>query len=326
MVAAPPAVGRLVRDAAQRATSAAGAVLFVKPVQVVLLARLLGARRPTRDERARLDTAWRSVLQAADLPPRRYVLAVLPADELNAFACGGHLVIVTTFALETLPRDELAGVLAHELSHHLGLHTVALTITHWLSVPVLVLARIGFFLQNVASAATTSYACHSAALTALGRLISAFLTGVSWVFLSGLLAANAVGNAAGTRLRVPGRRAGRRARFRPRARRTRCVGSWRTAARSGRRRGASGSPRGIRRRGPASHASTPLVAPRCADADPASPPTRRCPRPEPRAARSPRRGRSRCRARACRRSRTSSPTARTSRRSRSAAACVARTG
>jgi Zn-dependent protease with chaperone function len=172
-------------------------VLFMRPVQVLVLARLLGARFPTRDERVRLETAWRSVLQAAGLPARRYVLAVLPADELNAFACGGHLVVVTSLAIEALPRDELAGVLAHELSHHLGFHTVALTIAQWLSVPVLVLSRIGFFLQNVADAATTSYASHSAALTAIGRIVSALLRAVSWLFLSGLLAANAVGNLAG---------------------------------------------------------------------------------------------------------------------------------
>ncbi|MGD9996599.1 MAG: M48 family metalloprotease [Ilumatobacteraceae bacterium] len=172
-------------------------VLFVRPVQVLVLARLLGARQPTRDERVRLDTAWRSVLQAAGLPARRYVLAVLPADELNAFACGGHLVVVTSLAVEALPRDELAGVLAHELSHHLGFHTVALTVTQWLSVPVLLLSRVGFFLQNVAAAATTSYASHSAALTFIGRSVSTLLTAVSWLFLSGLLAANAVGNVAG---------------------------------------------------------------------------------------------------------------------------------
>ena len=49
---------------------------------------------------------------------------MLPLDELNAFACGGHLVVVTTFAIDELPEHELAGVLAHELSHHLGMHTV----------------------------------------------------------------------------------------------------------------------------------------------------------------------------------------------------------
>lgn len=176
---------------------ATGLLLFLRPVQQLVLTRLLGARRPDADEHARLDTAWRSVVQAAGLPPHRYVLAVLPADDLNAFACGGHLVVVTTHAIETLPRDELAGVLAHELSHHLGLHTVALTIAQWLSVPVLVLARLGFFLQNVAKAATSSYASHSAALTALGRVIAALLTGASWLLLAGLITANAIGNVAG---------------------------------------------------------------------------------------------------------------------------------
>jgi Zn-dependent protease with chaperone function len=172
-------------------------LLFFRPVQVAVLAPLLGARRPTRRERAMLDIAWRSVLQANRLPSRRFVIAVLPIDELNAFACGGHLVVVTSYAIDTLPRDELSGVLAHELSHHLGSHTVALTIGHWLSLPVFVLARIGFFLQNVATAATRTFAKRSSSLTVLGQLASALLMGISWVFLSGLLVSNAIANLVG---------------------------------------------------------------------------------------------------------------------------------
>jgi len=176
---------------------AAVVLLFLRPVQVFVLAPLLGARRPTPEQRGVLGPAWRPVLQMNDLPARRYVLAVLPSNELNAFACGGHLVVVTSYALDELPRDELSGVLAHELSHHLGLHTVALTVGQWLSIPVLLLARIGFFLQNVASAATTSYASHSSAITALGRTVAALLTAVSWVFLSGLLLSNMLANMVG---------------------------------------------------------------------------------------------------------------------------------
>jgi Zn-dependent protease with chaperone function len=176
---------------------AAAVVLFLRPFQLYVLAPLLGARRPTAGEAAVLDPAWRPVLQMNDLPRHRYVLAVLPSNELNAFACGGHLVVVTSYALEALPRDELSGVLAHELSHHLGLHVVALTVSQWLSVPVLLLARVGFFLQNVASAATTSFVQHSSSLTALGRLAAAVLTAVSWVFLSGLLLSNLLSNAVG---------------------------------------------------------------------------------------------------------------------------------
>ena len=176
---------------------AAVLLLFLRPVQVVLLAPLLGARRPTRHERATLDIAWRSVLQANRLPARRFVIAVLPIDELNAFACGGHLVVVTSYAIDTLPRDELSGVLAHELSHHLGSHTVALTIGHWLSLPVFILARIGFFLQNVATAATRTFARRSSSLTVIGQLASTLLMAVSWIFLSGLLLSNAIANVVG---------------------------------------------------------------------------------------------------------------------------------
>jgi Zn-dependent protease with chaperone function len=125
------------------------------------------------------------------------MLRVLPLEELNAFACGGHLVFVTTFAIDELPENELAGVLAHELSHHLGMHTVALTIRHWLSLPVVVLARIGFWLQNVATAATDAFASNSPILTAAGRIVAALLTLLSWPFLAALYAADAVGNVVG---------------------------------------------------------------------------------------------------------------------------------
>jgi Zn-dependent protease with chaperone function len=62
---------------------------------------------------------------------------------------------------------------------------------------VVVLARIGFYLQNVARAATDSFASHSAALTALGRLAAAALTAVSWVFLAALYASDALANVVG---------------------------------------------------------------------------------------------------------------------------------
>ena len=176
---------------------AAVVLLFLRPVQAWVLAPLLGARRPTHEEKVVLGPAWRPVLQVNDLPQRRYVLAVLPSNELNAFACGGHLVVVTSYALDALPRDELSGVLAHELSHHLGFHTTALTFGQWLSVPVLALARIGFFLQNVASAATDAFARQSTAITAVGRTVAALLTAVSWVFLSALLLQSALANAVG---------------------------------------------------------------------------------------------------------------------------------
>ncbi len=85
-------------------------------------------------------------------------------------------------------------MLAHELSHHLGMHTVGLTIGHWLSLPVVLLARIGFWLQNVATAATDAFAADSSALTLLGQLVAGLLNVLSLPFVAALYAADAVGN------------------------------------------------------------------------------------------------------------------------------------
>lgn len=177
--------------------AAAGALLFVRPFQVAVLTPLFRARRPTARELAVIEPIWERVAAANDLSPRHFVVRILPADELNAFACGGHLVVVTSFAVDELSPEELAGVLAHELSHHLGLHTAALTVGHWLSIPVVVLARVGFFLQNVARAATDSFASHSLILTAIGRTTAAVLTVVSWVFLVALYAFDVLWNLLG---------------------------------------------------------------------------------------------------------------------------------
>jgi Zn-dependent protease with chaperone function len=159
----------------------AGLLLFFRPVQQVVLSRLLGARRPTPREDQRLASAWRVVAQRMGVPRSRYVLRVLDADEVNAFASGGHLVIVTSYAIDTLPDNELQGVLAHELSHHLGLHTVSLTMGHWLLVPVVLLARFGILMQNVAMAATEAFAARSPLFTFLGRVISGGLWAVASV-------------------------------------------------------------------------------------------------------------------------------------------------
>ncbi len=176
----------------------AGVVLFFwRPVQRLVLTRLLGARRPTRQEAGLLNRPWQTVAQAARVPPRRFVLAVLDAEEVNAFACGGHLVVVTNYAIEVLPERELTGVLAHELSHHLGLHTVAVTVGQWISLPIVVLARVGFLLEHVARAATDTFASGSAALTAIGRIVSAVLTLIAWVFQLALVLSSAIGNVVG---------------------------------------------------------------------------------------------------------------------------------
>ena len=174
-----------------------GLLMFVRPFQVLVLTPILGARRPTPDESVVVDPIWAQIAQANAFPAKRYVLRVLPSDELNAYACGGHLVIVTTFAVERLTNAQLRGVLAHELSHHLGLHTVAITFGHWLAAPVVLLARIGFFLENVAHAAASSFGDGSPAIAMLGKLAAGLINALSWIFTAALRGADALANVVG---------------------------------------------------------------------------------------------------------------------------------
>jgi Zn-dependent protease with chaperone function len=175
----------------------AGLTLFIRPIQVLVLTPLLRARRPTSEESEVITPLWAQIAQANDLPASRYVVRVLPTDELNAFACGGHLVLVTSFAVNELTDAQLQGVLAHELSHHLGLHTVAITIGHWLSAPVVLLARVGFFLENVGHAAAGSFGKQSRSIAAVGSVAAFVMHALSWVFTAGLRGSDSLSNLVG---------------------------------------------------------------------------------------------------------------------------------
>lgn len=175
----------------------AGLALFVRPIQVLVLTPLLGARSPSTAEAAIIEPLWAQIAQANHLPASRYVVRVLPSDELNAYACGGHLVVVTTYAVDELSNGQLRGVLAHELSHHLGLHTVSITLGHWLSAPVVLLARIGFFLENVAQAAAQSFGRESPLVATVGAVIAVIVSGLSWVFTAALRGSDALANLVG---------------------------------------------------------------------------------------------------------------------------------
>jgi len=175
----------------------ASAVLFLQPVQRHVFTRLLGTRAPSAVEQQHLDEAWGIVARAVGVPPDRFVLSVVDDDEVNAFACGGHLLVVSSFAVRELPTDELTGVLAHELAHHLGSHTFALTVGQWMSLPIVTLARLGWFLQNVAQAATTAFTQRSSFAEALGQLTAGTLRLVARLLIAGLTLTTTIGNLVG---------------------------------------------------------------------------------------------------------------------------------
>ena len=65
------------------------------------------------------------VAQASSRPNLKWTFIVLDTDGVNAFAAPGGLVHITRGALGLLQNEaELAGVLAHEISHVTGKHTI----------------------------------------------------------------------------------------------------------------------------------------------------------------------------------------------------------
>ena len=113
-------------------------------------ARWTSARRPS-------FTGWCGRLAAdAGLPmPKVYIM---DNPQPNAFATGRNpehaAVAVTTGLLERLNRDELAGVLAHELGHVKHRDTLTMTITATLAGAISMLANFGFYFGG--SNATTT--------------------------------------------------------------------------------------------------------------------------------------------------------------------------
>ena len=174
-----------------------GVVLFSRPVQRIVFARMLGARQPTPHELLALQPAWNVVSQANHFLPNRFVLAVVDSNETNAFACGGHLLVVSSYAIKHLRQDQLTGVLAHELSHHMGGHTVALTISQWMSLPVVGLARLGIWIRNSAQRATSKFTEQYVAARFFVQALTTLLTAISYLLLSGFKAAQVLNSKVG---------------------------------------------------------------------------------------------------------------------------------
>jgi heat shock protein HtpX len=95
----------------------------------------------------------------AGLPMPRVYLMDNPQP--NAFATGRNpahaAVAVTTGLLHMLSRDELAGVIAHELAHVKNRDTLLMTITATIAGAISMLAQFGMFFGGaIATAVTTA--------------------------------------------------------------------------------------------------------------------------------------------------------------------------
>lgn len=174
-----------------------GVILFSRPVQRIVFARMLGARPPTSRELLALQPAWNIVSQANYFSSNRFVLAVVDSDETNAFACGGHLLVVSSYAIDHLKQDQLTGVLAHELSHHIGGHTIALTVAQWMSLPIISLAKLGIWIRNYAQRVTSTFTERYIVARFFMHALASLLTAISFLLLSGFSSAQALNNRIG---------------------------------------------------------------------------------------------------------------------------------
>jgi len=98
---------------------AAGMNFFAYWFSDKIVLKLHGAKPVTREQAPQLYAIVEGLTAHAGIPmPRLYIME---ADALNAFATGRNpshaAVCCTTGILRALERDELEGVLAHELSH-----------------------------------------------------------------------------------------------------------------------------------------------------------------------------------------------------------------
>ncbi|WP_259518234.1 zinc metalloprotease HtpX [Halanaeroarchaeum sp. HSR-CO] len=106
----------------------------------------MGAKEVTEAEYPELHRSIRRLSQQADLPMPK--VAVVDSKMPNAFATGrskNHAAVaVTTGILQTLDREELEGVLAHELSHIKNRDMTVMTVASFLSTIAFIVVRWGW--------------------------------------------------------------------------------------------------------------------------------------------------------------------------------------
>ena len=122
--------------------TALGALTFVAPAERVLGRVVLRLRAPDARQQALLDPAWRAVCRRAGVAPDRYLLRVQRSSAVNASAGGGHLVAVTSGALDGRGVP-LEAILAHELGHHLGGHAAMGLLLAWYRGPLRLVLGVG---------------------------------------------------------------------------------------------------------------------------------------------------------------------------------------
>lgn len=112
-----------------------------------MVLRMYGARQISRQDAPEFYAMVEDLARRADLPmPKVYIME---NDQPNAFATGRNpenaAVAATTGIMRILNRDELAGVMAHELAHVKNRDTLVMTVTATLAGAIGMLANFAMF-------------------------------------------------------------------------------------------------------------------------------------------------------------------------------------
>jgi heat shock protein HtpX len=129
---------------------AAGTNLFSYWNADKLVLSMHGAQEVDERSAPELVAIVRELAQRASLPmPRVYLM---DSPQPNAFATGRNpqnaAVCATTGLLNTLSRDEIAGVIGHELGHVRNHDTLTMTITATIAGAISMLAQFGMFFRG----------------------------------------------------------------------------------------------------------------------------------------------------------------------------------
>ncbi|MFK0022505.1 M48 family metalloprotease [Streptomyces sp. NPDC090798] len=174
---------------------ASGALVFHRPTELAFARHVMKLRVPLAEERARLEPIWREVTARAGVEAHTYELMVENSTDLNAVAAAGHVVGVTTYALNEIPSSNLAAVLAHELGHHTGGHAWTGLLGYWYSLPGRIawafmrgVARIAIRVASVFSLAATGMVYLFIGMFVIGGFVAAWYITVPLVAAPYLLA------------------------------------------------------------------------------------------------------------------------------------------